>query len=104
MKKVYLVYPKKLGTIAPEVYGHFSEHIGGVFYDGLWVGKDSKVPNIRGFRKDLVEKLKAIHPRFCAGPADAMPKPMTGGTASAKTGPSVPTGGPGMITATKPTR
>lgn len=62
MKKVYLVYPKKLGTIAPEVYGHFTEHIGGVFYDGLWVGKDSAIPNIRGFRKDLVEKLKAIHP------------------------------------------
>ena len=62
MKKVYLVYPKKLGTIAPEIYGHFSEHIGGVFYDGLWVGKDSKIPNINGFRKDLVEKLRAIHP------------------------------------------
>ena len=62
MKKVYLVYPKTLGTIAPEIYGHFSEHIGGVFYDGLWVGKDSEIPNINGFRKDLVEKLRAIHP------------------------------------------
>lgn len=62
MKKVYLVYPKKIGTIEPEVYGHFSEHIGGVFYDGLWVGKDSDIPNIRGFRKDLVEKLRAINP------------------------------------------
>lgn len=62
MKKVYLLYPRKLGTIAPEIYGHFSEQIGGVFYDGLWVGKDSKVPNIRGFRKALVEKLKAINP------------------------------------------
>jgi len=62
MKKIYLVYPKKLGTIAPEIYGHFSEHIGGVFYDGLWVGRDSDIPNIRGFRKDLVEKLRAINP------------------------------------------
>lgn len=62
MKTIYLVYPKTIGTIEPEVYGHFSEHIGGVFYDGLWVGKDSEIPNIRGFRKDLVEKLKAIHP------------------------------------------
>ena len=61
MKKIYLVYPKKLGTIAPEIYGHFSEHIGGVFYDGLWVGKDSDIPNIRGFRKDLVEKLISQH-------------------------------------------
>ena len=62
MKKVTIVCPEKTGTIAPEIYGHFSEHIGGVFYDGLWVGKDSEIPNINGFRKDLVEKLKAIHP------------------------------------------
>ena len=62
MKTLYLIYPKKVGTIAPEIYGHFSEHIGGVFYDGLWVGKDSEVSNINGFRKDLVEKLKAINP------------------------------------------
>ena len=62
MKSIYLIYPKKIGTIAPEIYGHFSEHIGGVFYDGLWVGKDSTIPNINGFRKDLVEKFKAINP------------------------------------------
>ena len=62
MKKISILYPKKLGTIAPEVYGHFSEHIGGVFYDGLWVGKDSKIPNINGFRKETIEKLRAINP------------------------------------------
>ena len=54
-KKIHLVIPDKIGTIAPEIYGHFSEHIGGVFYDGLWVGKDSKIPNINGFRKEAVE-------------------------------------------------
>lgn len=62
MHELYLIYPQPIGLIQPELYGHFSEHIGGVFYDGLWVGKNSSVPNIRGFRKDLVEKLKAIHP------------------------------------------
>ena len=61
MKKISILYPKKLGNIAPEIYGHFSEHIGGVFYDGLWVGKDSKIPNINGFRKEAVEKLRAIN-------------------------------------------
>lgn len=60
MKKIYIIAPKKIGTISPEIYGHFSEHIGGVFYDGLWVGKDSKIPNIRGFRKDIIEKLREI--------------------------------------------
>lgn len=60
MKKVYLVYPQKKGVIAPEIYGHFTEHIGGVIYDGIWVGKDSSIPNVKGFRKFIVEKLKAI--------------------------------------------
>ena len=62
MKKLYLFYPQKVGRIAPEIYGHFSEHIGGVFYDGLWVGKDSPIPNVNGFRKTLIDKLKAINP------------------------------------------
>ena len=60
MKKVYLMYPRKRGTIAPEIYGHFTEHIGGVIYDGIWVGRNSEIPNIKGFRKYIIEKLKAI--------------------------------------------
>ena len=50
------------GTVSPLIYGHFSEHIGGVFYDGLWVGEDSKVENIRGFRKALVDSFRKIQP------------------------------------------
>jgi len=50
------------GTINPMIYGHFSEHIGGVFYDGLWVGEDSPVENVRGFRKALVDSFKKINP------------------------------------------
>ena len=61
MKKVYLMYPQKKGTIAPEIYGHFTEHIGGVIYDGIWVGKDSDIPNIKGFRKEIIDKLRAIN-------------------------------------------
>jgi len=61
MKKIYLMYPQKKGTIAPEIYGHFTEHIGRVIYDGIWVGKDSDIPNIKGFRKEIVEKLRAIN-------------------------------------------
>ena len=59
-KKLTIVYPEVTGVIAPEIYGHFSEHIGGVIYDGIWVGKDSDVPNINGYRKELIEKLKAM--------------------------------------------
>ena len=53
---------KSKGTISPRIYGHFSEHIGGVFYDGLWVGEDSKIENVRGFRKKLVDSFRRIHP------------------------------------------
>ncbi len=62
MRSVTVVFPETLGTISPEIYGHFSEHIGGVFYDGLWVGEDSPVENIRGFRKRLVDSFKALNP------------------------------------------
>jgi alpha-L-arabinofuranosidase len=49
-----------IATIAPEIYGHFTEHLGGVIYDGVWVGEKSTVPNVNGIRRALVEKLKAI--------------------------------------------
>lgn len=62
MKTVHIVFPEKIGHIDPEIYGHFAEHIGGVIYDGLWVGRNSPIPNIKGFRKDIVEKLKKINP------------------------------------------
>ena len=49
-----------IATIAPEIYGHFAEHLGGVVYDGIWVGENSKVPNAGGIRLALVEALKRI--------------------------------------------
>ena len=53
---------QSVGEINPLIYGHFAEHIGGVYYDGLWVGEDSAVENIHGFRKALVESFKKINP------------------------------------------
>ena len=49
-----------IATIAPEIYGHFAEHLGGVVYDGIWVGEGSKIPNVGGIRKALVDKLKPL--------------------------------------------
>lgn len=51
---------EKKSTIEPDIYGHFSEHLGRCIYGGLWVGKDSPIPNIDGYRKDVVEALKKI--------------------------------------------
>lgn len=65
---ITIVMPDKKGIIAPELYGHFVEHIGGVVYDGLWVGKESEIPNVNGFREDIVEKLRAIQPAVIRWP------------------------------------
>lgn len=49
-----------VGTSAPELQGHFTEHIGGVIYDGVWVGEGSKIPNEGGIRKALVDRMRQI--------------------------------------------
>jgi alpha-N-arabinofuranosidase len=46
--------------IPKEIYGQFSEHLGRCIYGGLWVGKDSSVPNVDGYRKDVFDALKAL--------------------------------------------
>ena len=43
------------------IYGQFSEHLGRGIYEGIWVGEDSPLPNIHGYRKDVVEALGRIH-------------------------------------------
>jgi alpha-L-arabinofuranosidase len=42
------------------IYGHFAEHLGRGIYEGLWVGPDSKIPNTRGIRNDVLGALKAL--------------------------------------------
>lgn len=46
--------------IYPELYGQFAEHLGRCVYGGIWVGPDSDIPNIRGYRKDVIEALQAL--------------------------------------------
>jgi len=62
MNRICLVAADGRGTIRREIYGHFSEHIGGVFRGGLWVGEDSPIPNTRGFRNFVIERFRAIDP------------------------------------------
>ena len=42
------------------IFGQFAEHLGKGVYEGIWVGPDSKIPNTRGIRNDVVSALKAI--------------------------------------------
>src|SRR5437868_12672860 len=57
-----------IGTIAPQLYGHFAEHLGGVVYDGIWVGEQSRIPNIGGIRRSLVEEMRKIKPAVIRWP------------------------------------
>ncbi len=47
-------------TIDRHLFGQFAEHLGSGVYEGIWVGKDSQIPNTRGIRNDVVAALKAI--------------------------------------------
>ncbi len=47
-------------TINRDIFGQFAEHLGRGIYGGIWVGKDSRIPNVRGIRSDVVGALKAI--------------------------------------------
>ncbi|OAN67276.1 alpha-N-arabinofuranosidase [Sphingomonas sp. TDK1] len=42
------------------LFGQFAEHLGTGIYGGLWVGTDSKIPNVKGFRRDVIDALKEI--------------------------------------------
>ena len=60
MAKLYINEEHKTGHIEPEVYGHFSEHLGRGIYEGIYVGEDSAIPNENGMRRDVVEALREL--------------------------------------------
>ena len=61
MAKISIDRSRSAGTISRFIYGHFAEHLGRCIYGGIFVGKDSPIPNENGMRKDVVEAMKAIH-------------------------------------------
>ena len=58
--KLFINENNKKGYISPEIYGHFSEHLGRCIYEGLYVKEDSQIPNKNGMRSDVVEALKEM--------------------------------------------
>jgi alpha-N-arabinofuranosidase len=68
--RIEVLPDEPLGIISPNIYGHFVENLSGVVYDGIWVGDNSKIPNIHGIRKELVDEMRKIKPavvRFPGG-------------------------------------
>jgi alpha-N-arabinofuranosidase len=59
---IEVLFQETVAVINPEIYSHFVEHLGGVVYDGIWVGENSTVPNINGIRRSLVEHMRRLKP------------------------------------------
>lgn len=53
---------KKHGTINPKLHGQFIEFLGDCIDNGIWVGRNSEIPNVDGLRLEVVESLKALEP------------------------------------------
>ena len=47
-------------TVSRYIFGQFAEHLGYGIYGGIWVGEDSKIPNTKGYRNDVVAALKDL--------------------------------------------
>lgn len=60
MNKIVTKGKSTKGFICKDIYGHFSEHLGRCIYGGIWVGKDSPIPNINGMRLDVINALKEM--------------------------------------------
>lgn len=58
--RIEVLLDEPLGTISPNIYGHFTENLGAVIYDGIWVGENSSIPHVNGIRKELIEQMRKI--------------------------------------------
>lgn len=59
-QRLQVLADSEIGVVRPELHGHFAEHLGSCVYGGLWVGRNSRVPNINGYRKQAVDYLKDL--------------------------------------------
>ncbi len=57
---LFLHVDKSKTKINKELYGHFAEHLGRCIYGGIFVGDTSSIPNINGYRKDVIDALKEM--------------------------------------------
>ena len=68
-KCVIYIYPNRtLGKVSPYIFGHFIEHLGRCIYGGIYVDETSPLPNIKGYREDVLDSVKAINPTIVRWP------------------------------------
>ena len=59
-RRVVIRTDAEIGVVRPEFHGHFAEHLGSCVYGGLWVGRNSGIPNVDGYRQQAVEYLREL--------------------------------------------
>ncbi|MCU1337284.1 MAG: Alpha-N-arabinofuranosidase [Bryobacterales bacterium] len=59
-RKALVHADQEIGVIRPELHSHFAEHVGSCVYGGIWVGKNSPVPNVNGFRRAAVDYVREL--------------------------------------------
>ena len=91
MAQVKVVLDEAIGQVNPNIFGHFIEHLGRCVYEGIYVGPDSKIPNTRGLRNDVIDALRKIRPSVRVGPAAALQMIIIG-----KMGLEIPLNVPGL--------
>jgi alpha-N-arabinofuranosidase len=57
-----------VGILSERCYGQFIEHLGECIYGGIWVGRDSKIPNENGYRLDVLNAVKDLNPPLVRWP------------------------------------
>ncbi len=60
MKRYIVRTDREIGLIHPFLHAHFAEHVGAGIYGGLWVGEDSPVPNLNGYRRAAIDYLREL--------------------------------------------
>ncbi len=56
-----VAHPDQAETVInKDIYGHFAEHLGRCIYDGFYVGENSSIENVHGFRLDIINALKEM--------------------------------------------
>ncbi len=50
----------RIARIDPRLYSHFVEHLGNCTYPGIWVGRESEIPNLAGLRKYTLDRLRGV--------------------------------------------
>ena len=58
--RIDVLLDEPIARIDPNIYGHFVEHLGGVVYDGIWVGEQSRIANTAGIRQALVDHMRRL--------------------------------------------